>query len=106
MLNTEYSTPIRQNRAENLHRSIIYKYYRNPIHILKSLNSNFNLANFNDGCLEFDQDDNDNSNHNKNLSIRLLNSEKSKISPLREKVFIQKKPSSYFELDLPPPLIS
>ena len=74
--------------------------------MLKSSNSNFNLTIFNNGCLEFDQDDNDNSNHNKNLSIHLLNSEKSKILRLREKEFIPKKSSSYFELDLPPPLIS
>ena len=106
LLNTEYSSPIKQNKTDNLHKSIIYRYHSNLIYILKSSNSNFNLINYNDSYLEFDQDDNDNSNHNKYLSIRLYNSEKSIILLLREKKYISKKSWSYFELDLPPPLIS
>jgi hypothetical protein len=106
LLITESSSPIKQNRGENLHGSIICTFYSNLDYVLKSSNNNFDLTNLNYSYLEFDQDDNDNSNHNKYLSICILYSEKSKILPLREKEFIPKKSLSYFELDLPPPLIS
>jgi len=106
LLNTEYSSPIKQNSKEHQYKLIINKYYRNLAYILKSSNSNFNLTDLNNSDLEIDQNDNDNSSHNNNISIRILNSEKSKIFPLRVTEFITKKSSSYFELDLPPPLIS
>lgn len=106
LLNIKDSSPARQNFAGYIFKSINNELYRSLTYKLKSSDSNFNLTNYNDSCLEFDQDDNDNSNHYKNPFIRLYSSEKSKIIPLREKKFIPKKSSSYFELDLPPPLIS
>jgi hypothetical protein len=61
LLNTEYPYPVKQNSAENSHRSIICKYYRNPGYTLKSANSNLDLTILNYSYLEFDQDDNDKS---------------------------------------------
>ena len=105
MLNNVDSYSAKQSDTGQLPELIIFKYHHSFSYIIKSSESIFDLSALHNYYAGFDQQDDYDMHHNKMLLLRVLLTDQNKIPVLRNKE-ISIYSSSYFELDIPPPLLA
>lgn len=105
MLNNAYSCPLAQSNTGSFTEQELIKYNHHFSHKLKSSDNIFDLSALQNLYADYDQQDDYNLHNNKIHLLRVLLIGQNKILAIRKKEFISIQSSSYFELDIPPPLL-